>query len=78
MRPPDQDQELLAAAARAVLERDGVDLVLRPWQVGYLLSIAEGRPAGLPSACGLGRGWVQARLDEALAALKADAAGAEP
>jgi len=63
----------MAAAARAVLARDGVDVALRPWQAGYLLALADGRPAELPAACGLGRGWVQARLDEALAELDGEA-----
>jgi hypothetical protein len=72
--PPTPDSDRLAAAARAVLARDGVDLLLRPWQAGYLLALADGRRAELPAACGLGRGWVQARLDEALAELEDGAA----
>jgi hypothetical protein len=60
----------LALAARRVLARDGVDYVLRPWQAGHLVALAEERdPGPVPLACGLGIGWLQARLDEALAEL---------
>ena len=53
------------AAARRLLERDGSAFVLRPWQAGYLLALASGRdPGPVPLACGLGAGWLEARLVE--------------
>ena len=56
----------LRAAARAVLDRDGRAYHLRHWQVAYLLAVGEGREGFVPPACGAGRGWLQARLDEAM------------
>jgi hypothetical protein len=57
------------AAARRLLERDGSAFVLRPWQAGYLLTLAEGRdPGPVPVACGLGGGWLEARLADAIPA----------
>jgi hypothetical protein len=54
-------------AARRLLERDGSAFVLRPWQAGYLLTLADGRdPGPVPVACGLGAGWLEARLAEAI------------
>ena len=55
------------AAARRLLERDGSAFVLRPWQAGYLIALAEGRdPGPVPLACGLGAGWLEARLAKAV------------
>ena len=55
------------AAARRLLERDGSAFVLRPWQAGYLITLSEGRdPGPVPLACGLGAGWLEARLAEAI------------
>ena len=56
----------LRVAARAVLDRDGRAYHLRHWQVAYLLAVGEGREGFVPPACGAGRGWLQARLDEAM------------
>ena len=56
----------LRAAAGAVLAGDGGAYHLRPWQVGYLIATSEGREGRVPPACGAGRGWLQARLDEAM------------
>jgi hypothetical protein len=54
-------------AARRLLERDGSAFVLRPWQAGYLLTLAGGRdPGPVPVACGLGAGWLEDRLAEAI------------
>lgn len=55
-------------AARRVLARDGRDVQLQPWQVAWLLATSEGREAVVPPGCGIGRGWLQARLDEERAA----------
>ena len=57
--------EIRAAASR-VLARDGRDLVLQPWQAGWLIATAEGREGFVPPGCGVGVGWLQARLDEEL------------
>jgi hypothetical protein len=65
MEPPSADR--LAVAARALLDGDGRDHVLRPWQVAYLVSLAEHRPGEVPQACGIGRGWLDERLRAALA-----------
>ncbi len=61
------DHETLPAAARAVLAGDGRSWVLQPWQVAYLVDVSEGREGFVPRACGVGRGWLDARLREALA-----------
>ena len=53
------------AAARAVLDGDGRDHLLQPWQVAYLVAVSEGRPGVVPPGCGVGKGWLQGRLDEA-------------
>ena len=55
--------EMRDAAAR-VLARDGRDFVLQPWQVGWLIATSEGREGFVPAGCGVGAGWLQARLDE--------------
>ena len=67
--PPlgDPAEATLRAAARAVLDADGRGHVLQPWQVAYLVALSEGREAVVPPGCGVGRGWLQARLDEAIA-----------
>jgi hypothetical protein len=59
--------EPVRAAARRVLARDGRDFVLQPWQAGFLVATAEGREGFVPPACGVGRGWLQARIDEEIA-----------
>jgi hypothetical protein len=56
------------AAAGRVLARDGRDLVLQPWQAAWLIATAEGREAFVPPGCGVGAGWLRARLDEELTA----------
>ena len=68
--PPDRDDDLVTAA-RDVLAADGTAYTLQPWQVAYLLELREGRPGRVPPGCGSGRGWLQARLDETIAARRA-------
>ena len=58
----------MRAAARRVLARDGRDFHLQPWQVAYLVATIEGREGVVPIGCGVGKGWLQARLDEETAA----------
>jgi hypothetical protein len=55
----------LADAARRVLDADGRAFVLQPWQVAYLIAIVEGRSPVVPPGCGVGKGWLDARLREA-------------
>ena len=55
------------ASARRLLEADGTEFILQPWQVAWLVATSEGREGAVPLGCGVGRGWLQARLDEALA-----------
>jgi hypothetical protein len=57
----------MRAAALRVLARDGRDIHLQQWQVAYLIATAEGREGVVPLGCGVGKGWLQARLDEELA-----------
>ena len=55
------------AGARRLLAADGTEFVLQPWQVAWLVATSEGREGVVPLGCGVGKGWLQARLDEALA-----------
>jgi hypothetical protein len=55
------------AAARAVLAGDGRRFVLQPWQVAWLVAASEGREGFVPPGCGVGKGWLDARLREASA-----------
>ena len=67
LRPGASPSPERVVAARRVLERDGTSYVLRPWQAGYLMALAEGRdPGPAPMACGLGAGWLEDRLQEAV------------
>jgi hypothetical protein len=59
--------EPVRAAARRLLTRDGHGFMLQPWQAAWLIATSEGREGFVPPACGAGRGWLQARLDEELA-----------
>ena len=54
-------------AARRLLAADGTEFILQPWQVAWLVATSEGREGFVPPGCGVGKGWLQARLDEALA-----------
>ena len=54
-------------AARRLLAADGREFFLQPWQVAWLVATSEGREGVVPLGCGVGKGWLQARLDEALA-----------
>jgi hypothetical protein len=65
--PQEPSRPRLALAARRVLDRDSTDYVLRPWQAAWLMAVAAGRDGEVPMACGLGRGWLDARMAEALA-----------
>ncbi|HEX5589709.1 MAG TPA: hypothetical protein VFX65_05420 [Candidatus Limnocylindrales bacterium] len=71
MTPPREDPGVvdLGAAARRVLEDDGRTFVLQPWQVAYCVALSEGRPAVVPPGCGVGKGWLDARLRAALAGI---------
>jgi hypothetical protein len=60
---------VLRSAARDVLARDGRDFLLREWQVAWLIAVTEGREGFVPLACGLGKGWLDARMAEARARL---------
>jgi hypothetical protein len=62
----------LRAAARDVLARDGTDFVLQPWQVAWLVATSEGREAIVPRGCGVGKGWLDARLREGAGARPRD------
>jgi hypothetical protein len=53
-------------AARRLLASDGQEFVLQPWQVAWLVATSEGREGVIPQGCGVGKGWLQARLDEAV------------
>ena len=64
---PQLSESRAARASRAVLAGDGGGFVLQPWQVAWLVATSEGREGVVPSGCGVGKGWLQARLDEALA-----------
>ena len=54
-----------AQAAQRVLAGDGRGYVLQPWQVAYLFALLEGRQGVVPPGCGVGKGWLDARLREA-------------
>jgi hypothetical protein len=56
----------LAAAARGVLAADGRGFALQPWQIAYCFALAEGRAGVVPPGCGVGKGWLDARLREAM------------
>jgi hypothetical protein len=58
----------LCAAARELLAADGRAFALQPWQAAYLVAISEGREGVVPPGCGVGKGWLQARLEQTLAA----------
>jgi hypothetical protein len=62
--PPADVPDVTREAARRVLARDGRDLVLQPWQAAWLIATAEGREGFVPPGCGVGAGWLAARLDE--------------
>ena len=54
------------AAARKVLAGDGRSWVLQPWQVAYLIDVADGRDGVVPPGCGVGKGWLDDRMREAM------------
>jgi hypothetical protein len=62
--PPADVGDATRDAARRVLARDGHDLVLQPWQAAWLIATADGRQGFVPPGCGVGAGWLAARLDE--------------
>jgi hypothetical protein len=55
----------LAEAARRVLAGDGREFVLQAWQIAYCFALVEGREPFVPPGCGVGKGWLDARLREA-------------
>ena len=65
--PPADVPDATREAARRVLARDGRDLVLQPWQAAWLIATADGARVR-PPGCGVGAGWLAARLDEERAA----------
>jgi hypothetical protein len=65
---PDGPGSERRVAARAVLAGDGRSWVLQPWQVAYLIDVAEGREGVVPPGCGVGKGWLDERLREAFEA----------
>ena len=65
--PPAIAEPAVRDAARRLLAADGRELILQPWQVAWLVATSEGREGVVPPGCGVGKGWLQARLDEALA-----------
>ena len=62
--PPADVPDSMREAARRVLGRDGRELVLQPWQAAWLIATADGREGFVPPGCGVGAGWLAARLDE--------------
>ena len=58
-----------ADAARRVLDGDGRAFVLQPWQIAYLFALVEGRTPVVAPGCGVGKGWLEARLRESRAEL---------
>jgi hypothetical protein len=56
----------LVEAARRVLAGDGRQFVLQPWQIAYCFALVEGREPVVPPGCGVGKGWLEARLREAI------------
>jgi hypothetical protein len=56
----------LAMAAQRVLASDGHAYALQPWQVAYCFALVEGREPRVPPGCGVGKGWLDSRLREAL------------
>ncbi len=66
-RSPDPTADSrLAEAARQVLAGDGRTFVLQPCQIAYCFALVEGREPLVPPGCGVGKGWLDARLREAL------------
>ncbi len=68
----------LATAARSVLAGDGRGYALQPWQIAYCVALTEGREPYVPPGCGVGKGWLDARLREALAGPDDDRASGGP
>jgi hypothetical protein len=56
--------DAIREAAWRVLARDGRDLVLQPWQAAWLIATADGREGFVPPGCGVGAGWLAARMAE--------------
>ena len=52
-------------AARRVLADDGRAFNLLPWQIAYCVAVVDGREPVVPPGCGVGKGWLEARLSEA-------------
>ena len=77
---PDPHRPDLRAAARAVLAGDGRGFVLQPWQVGLTsIDASEGGEAVVPPGCGVGKGWLDARIREAArGAARASGADLDP
>ena len=63
--PADADAIALAEDARRVLAGDGREFILQPWQIAYCFALVEGREPLVPPGCGVGKGWLDARLRDA-------------
>jgi hypothetical protein len=68
----------LRAAARELLAADAGALALQPWQAAYLVAVSEGRGGIVPPGCGVGRGWLQDRLEETIEARRTAEAARTP
>ena len=62
--PPADVPDATREAARRVLARDERSLTLQPWQAAWLIATADGREGFVPPGCGVGAGWLAARMDE--------------
>jgi hypothetical protein len=65
--PDPEIPDRVRRAARRVIAADGGEYSLQGWQVAYLLDVGEGRAGRVPPGCGVGRGWLEARLAQAAA-----------
>ena len=63
-RPSSEDP--VRRAARALLAKDGRAFALQPWQVAWLVATSEGRAGVVPPGCGVGKGWLDERMREAI------------
>ena len=62
----EQREDALRRAAKALLAADGRSIALQPWQVAWLVATSEGREGVVPPGCGVGKGWLDVRMREAM------------